>query len=498
MEKENKEQMTQIEKLIKIDGGYLEGGGQTIRISLCLSAILRKDIEVSKIRSGRSNPGLQKQHLYSALAIIDIFSQIGEGISLNSQTIIVKNKVCENDSIIEIKNNPNINVDGAGSIGLVIQELLPSLILCKNEKVYNAKITGGTIVNFAPSTFYLSDVLFKFLELVYKISCTLKVNRHGFYPVGQGNVDLSIETNEKMNHFKPLNLNSRGKLKNIIVRSIYTNKIEKNEVEKIHKSVLKEVEKMTRSYEEMCNKLTESINDISLNKHSIVNNDKNNIQNKNNEKCISNDIEQEEDQEEDIDKELDKIYKKDKNNLMNSDEKSNCVKIEDSIFVFHDKKSFTHVVEIIAYFEHTIVYHELKYSEKKSSNDENMTKLKRDLISEFEETLNREDKLIDEYTMDHLIIFMALIPKNETSSIITNMLSNHTLTALYVIKLISGMSYKIEIKSYEIESTEESKFKDITDLIIDLPSDELTKYIENLNKNNTTFKLTVNGILNLL
>lgn len=45
-----------------IDGSMLEGGGQLLRNSVALSALLCNPISIQKIRNGRQPPGLKAQH----------------------------------------------------------------------------------------------------------------------------------------------------------------------------------------------------------------------------------------------------------------------------------------------------------------------------------------------------------------------------------------------------------------------------------------------------
>lgn len=45
-----------------INGSILEGGGQILRNSVSLAALLQKPIRIENIRAGRSQPGLKNQH----------------------------------------------------------------------------------------------------------------------------------------------------------------------------------------------------------------------------------------------------------------------------------------------------------------------------------------------------------------------------------------------------------------------------------------------------
>ena len=74
-------------KFLEIDGEFGEGGGQILRSSLSLSAILGQPFRLKNIRSGRKKPGLAAQHLTTVNAVTEITNAEVEGATLGSQTI---------------------------------------------------------------------------------------------------------------------------------------------------------------------------------------------------------------------------------------------------------------------------------------------------------------------------------------------------------------------------------------------------------------------------
>ncbi|MEM1633487.1 MAG: RNA 3'-terminal phosphate cyclase, partial [Sulfolobales archaeon] len=74
--------------MIEIDGSFGEGGGQILRYSLALSAIVGEKIRITNIRARRDNPGLQRQHITVVNALKTITRGHAEGVEIGSTEIV--------------------------------------------------------------------------------------------------------------------------------------------------------------------------------------------------------------------------------------------------------------------------------------------------------------------------------------------------------------------------------------------------------------------------
>lgn len=199
---------TQI-SMIKIDGNYLEGGGQIVRTALALSVLTQKAFSVDNIRSGRKPAGLKNQHLWGVRALRDLCDGVVEGAQLGSTALTFYPR--------PIKKGKDIVVDvqTAGSLTLLMQTLmLPALFSGKRIK-YTLK--GGTDVIWSPSYDYFTHVIFP--QFLRYGTGQISLKKRGYYPKGQGEVEVLFKKRHTFNEImtgdvqvKPLSLMNRGTL----------------------------------------------------------------------------------------------------------------------------------------------------------------------------------------------------------------------------------------------------------------------------------------------
>lgn len=188
--------------LIEIDGS--NAGGQVLRTALALSTITRKPFSMNNIRKSRDKPGLRNQHLAAIYAYRDITNALCDA-KLND----------ENIEFYPGKSNStkeDFDIKTAGSISLFIQSLLPVLI--NSKKLSNFKVKGGTDVKYSPAINYYKELVLCKLEKLGLAKFELNILKRGFYPKGQGEVELKIRPNKDLKDFKILD-NEKGELKGI-------------------------------------------------------------------------------------------------------------------------------------------------------------------------------------------------------------------------------------------------------------------------------------------
>ena len=362
---------------LKIDGSILEGGGQILRISISMSYLLGIPISIRNIRSKRDNPGLQRQHLTCSKFITSLYNTKDvTGLQLNSGNIVlVPTKL-----FIKNENNEEIKciLNSAGSIGLMIQQLLPCVLFSeienKESKEISITLTGGTLVKFSPTIYYLNEVLFPILEKNMNIKASCDLIKNGIYPMGLGEVILHVQKILKENEefIKPINITERGKFLKAEIRFCYTNNF-KFKLDKICDTIYKNAKKIIR-------------NEFNQNGYS-----------KNEEG-------------EEIEFDEDEIIKQERINL--------------------GDRYYTFYYQIVMIYENTRIKGDYMISEKKGDF------IIDEIIDKCEEatfyTVQNNEVCLDEHTVDHLIIFMALA--KGTSKIKVGPISLHTQTAIEIIK----------------------------------------------------------------
>ncbi len=169
-----------------IDGSYGEGGGQILRTSIALSAILGEDVEIINIRAKRRNPGLAAQHLWGIKLAGMMSNAKVSGLKVGSQRVFF--------SPGRIKGGEyRIDIGTAGSITLLLQTAIPIAIFADGRVIL--KITGGTDVSWSPPIDYYRYVLSYFLRRM-EAKIDIEVIERGYYPEGGGKVKVEIEPSE--------------------------------------------------------------------------------------------------------------------------------------------------------------------------------------------------------------------------------------------------------------------------------------------------------------
>ena len=190
---------------VEIDGSFGEGGGQILRTSLALSALLTRSFVIEKIRAKRKNPGLAAQHLACVRSMARLVSADICGAELSSTSLRFSPQ-----SSPPPNSRFDFHIPTAGSVSLLLQALYAPLIFCGAS----ITLTGGTHVAWSPPFEHLRYAFLPAL-LRFGVKAEFSLLRAGFYPRGGGIVRANFRPSDTLS---PLRLEKRGEIKGLVCR----------------------------------------------------------------------------------------------------------------------------------------------------------------------------------------------------------------------------------------------------------------------------------------
>ncbi len=169
----------------------MEGGGQIVRTALALSTLTGKPFRVDKIRHNRPKPGLKRQHISCIDALMQLANARADGARPGSVGLeFFPGKICG--------QSLSINIGTAGSISLLLQSvLLPAMFAAAPVGI---KITGGTDTKWSIPIDYCDQVILPYFNKF--AACTINHIKRGYYPRGQGTVDITVNPRFHLSDFK--------------------------------------------------------------------------------------------------------------------------------------------------------------------------------------------------------------------------------------------------------------------------------------------------------
>ncbi len=172
--------------MLEIDGSL--GGGQMLRTSLSLSALLGIPFCMSNIRKSRGPGGLKPQHLVCLRTVASLCNADVEGDSLESTSItFIPGK-------LQLKN-VDVDIGTAGSVTLLLQAILPLLMF--GNKQSTITLRGGTNVSCSMPVEFVQNVLLHYLKPFCEF-IQVSVLKRGYYPVGGGEVEVVVRPKYSM------------------------------------------------------------------------------------------------------------------------------------------------------------------------------------------------------------------------------------------------------------------------------------------------------------
>jgi RNA 3'-terminal phosphate cyclase (ATP) len=200
-----------------VNGGVMEGGGQILRNTVALAAILNKKLHVFAIRANRPRGGgLRAQHLNGIDLVAQLYQAKTSGFEVGSCEITFEPRGMRADAC-----NATADTKTAGSVCLLCQVSVPVCVFGAAPQMC-LTLRGGTNATQAPPIDYF---LFVLLPQVAKMGvvCSAKTNRRGFFPKGGGEVLVTVSRVAEC--LQPIRLTEQGAIVRVTVHGFHTAKL---------------------------------------------------------------------------------------------------------------------------------------------------------------------------------------------------------------------------------------------------------------------------------
>jgi len=169
-------------RLIQVDGGQGEGGGQILRTALAVASATGQGFEITRIRASRLRPGLRPQHLAAVRAAAMLCGAKVGGVFEGSPDLRFEPASVEPGSF-------RFEIATAGAATLVAQTVLAPLATASLPS--RVEVTGGTHVPLSPSYHYLARHWAAVVERL-GLALQLSLERAGFHPRGGGELRAEV------------------------------------------------------------------------------------------------------------------------------------------------------------------------------------------------------------------------------------------------------------------------------------------------------------------
>lgn len=154
-----------------------------LRTALTLSLVTGRPFRVERVRAGRPNPGLRRQHLTAVRGAAEVAGAEAVGARLGSREVTFRPG----------RPRPgeyHFDTGGAGSATLVLQALIPALAEC--DAPSRVVVDGGTHNPAAPPFEFVDRAWLPLLRRM-GVEVDLHLERPGFHPAGGGRLIAEVD-----------------------------------------------------------------------------------------------------------------------------------------------------------------------------------------------------------------------------------------------------------------------------------------------------------------